>query len=66
MRQGENGIETVEYLRSQYNDDLPAILVTGDTAPEPLQQAQQSGFVLLHKPVSPESLRTAIAEALAN
>ena len=66
LRQGENGIETVEYLRSQYNDDLPAILVTGDTAPEPLQQAQQSGFVLLHKPVSPESLRTAIAEALAN
>ena len=66
LRQGENRIETVEYLRSQYNEELPAILVTGDTAPEPMQQAQHSGLVLLHKPVSPGSLKAAIAHALAN
>jgi signal transduction histidine kinase/CheY-like chemotaxis protein len=61
LRNGENGIETVAYVRTQYNDDLPAILITGDTAPERLQQAAQSGLVLLHKPVSPAALRSAMA-----
>ena len=62
LRHGENGIETVAYIRTQYNEDLPAILITGDTAPERLQQAAQSGLILLHKPVAPEALRAAMAK----
>ena len=44
---------------------LPAIILTGDTAPERLQQAQALGHGLLHKPVQPEALRAAIEEALS-
>jgi signal transduction histidine kinase len=65
LRHGETGIETVEYLRTQYNDDLPAILITGDTDPERLRLAQNSGLLLLHKPVAPEALKAAMAQAVA-
>ena len=44
---------------------LPAIILTGDTAPERLQQAQALGHGLLHKPVQADALRAAIDEALA-
>lgn len=43
---------------------LPAIILTGDTAPERLQQAQALGHGLLHKPVQPETLRCMIDDAL--
>ena len=65
LRDGENGIATVERLQSEYNDDLPAILVTGDTAPERLLEAQASGLMLLHKPVEHGRLRFAIEQSLA-
>ncbi|MGE5477975.1 MAG: PAS domain S-box protein [Bacteroidales bacterium] len=44
---------------------IPAIILTGDTAPERLQQAQALGHGLLHKPVQPEALRRMIDDALA-
>jgi signal transduction histidine kinase/CheY-like chemotaxis protein len=60
LRDGEDGIATVARLQSEYNDDLPAILVTGDTAPERLLEARRSGLSLLHKPVEHMRLRRAI------
>jgi len=43
---------------------LPALLITGDTAPERLRQAQASGVPLLHKPLQPETLRQQLIELL--
>ena len=43
----------------------PAIILTGDTAPERLRQANDSGHGLLHKPVQPARLRQMIDERLA-
>ncbi len=60
LREGENGIEVIERLQSEYNDDIPAMLITGDTAPDRLKEAQSSGFLLLHKPVASHKLRAAI------
>ncbi len=64
LRDGENGIDTVDYLRNQYNEDFPAILITGDTDPDRLRQAMISGLPVLHKPVAPEALKAAIAQAM--
>ena len=51
----------IERLRSEYNDDeIPGMLITGDTAPDRLREAQESGLLLLHKPVNNSRLRTAI------
>jgi signal transduction histidine kinase len=63
LRQNENGIETVRALRTAVGE-VPALLVTGDTAPERLREAAASGLPLLHKPVFADALRTAILTAL--
>ncbi|MCC6775357.1 MAG: response regulator [Hyphomicrobiales bacterium] len=60
LRGGENGIATIRRLQSEYNEDIPAMLITGDTAPDRLQEARESGFLLLHKPVPNSKLRASI------
>ncbi|MBI5716235.1 MAG: hybrid sensor histidine kinase/response regulator [Burkholderiales bacterium] len=65
LRGEETGHRVVERLRHEYNDDTPAIIITGDTAPERLREAAAGGHVLLHKPVGPEQLREGMARALA-
>jgi signal transduction histidine kinase len=63
LRQHESGIDTVRRLRSRLGN-VPALLVTGDTAPERLREAQSSALPLLHKPVSAEKLTEAMRAAL--
>ena len=64
LREGENGIEAIGRLRSEYNENIPAMLITGDTAASRLQEAQASGLLLLHKPVSNSKLRAAITKLI--
>ncbi|HZT63846.1 MAG TPA: hybrid sensor histidine kinase/response regulator [Burkholderiales bacterium] len=63
LRQHENGIDTVRRLRARLGQ-VPALLVSGDTAPERLREAQSSGLPLLHKPVSADKLMEAMLAAL--
>ena len=60
LRAGEDGIAVIQSLRSEYNDDIPAILLTGDTAPARLKAAGESGVVVLHKPIDEGALQGAI------
>jgi two-component system, sensor histidine kinase len=60
----ENGIDVIRRLQSEFNEDIPAILITGDTAPDRLQQAHDSGFVVLAKPVANSKLRAAIGNLM--
>ncbi len=64
LRDGENGLDLVERLREEYNVEIPALILTGDTAPERLREALVRGHRLLHKPVRPYALEHALAEAL--
>jgi signal transduction histidine kinase/CheY-like chemotaxis protein len=64
LRGTENGIQVIEMLRSEFNVDIPALLVTGDTAPDRLREAQASGLHILHKPLNPARLRTLITHLL--
>lgn len=61
LRDNETGTAVVERLRSEFNDDIPAMLITGDTAPDRIREAEASGLLLLHKPVPNSKLRAAIA-----
>jgi len=65
LRDGENGIAVIERLRSEYNEAIPAMLITGDTAPDRLAEAKASSLLLLHKPVSNGKLRAAIVNLIA-
>lgn len=64
LRGGEDGISAVRSLRSAF-PGLPALLISGDTAPERLRDAHQAGLTLLHKPVTEEQLINAMQAALA-
>ncbi|MFC1673630.1 ATP-binding protein [Pseudomonadota bacterium] len=50
------GRDAVELIREVLGQEIPAIIITGDTAPERLREAKQSGLPILHKPVQPEEL----------
>ncbi len=65
LRDGENGVAVIERLRAEYNERIPAMLISGDTAPDRLADAQASGLLLLHKPVSNSRLRAAIVNLIA-
>ncbi|MCF7989858.1 MAG: hybrid sensor histidine kinase/response regulator [Thiohalocapsa sp.] len=57
---GVTGADVLEALQRQRGGPVPALLVTGDTAPDRLQEAQALGLPLLHKPVKPARLRAAL------
>jgi CheY-like chemotaxis protein len=61
---GETGTDAIAQLRSAFNAAIPALLVSGDTGPEPLHGARTSGFALLHKPVDPMKLRAVLNRIL--
>ncbi|MGF7174356.1 CheR family methyltransferase [Azospirillum doebereinerae] len=60
----ENGAETIRRLEQRLGTRLPGILLTGDTSPLRIREAINSGFLLLHKPLSPDDLLRAIQRAL--
>jgi two-component system, sensor histidine kinase len=62
LRENETGSAVIERLRNEYNDEIPGMLITGDTAPDRIKEAQASGYLLLHKPVPNDRLRAAIEE----
>jgi signal transduction histidine kinase/CheY-like chemotaxis protein len=62
LREQRTGVEAIEAVRAQLGTAIPALLITGDTAPERLREAQASGIPLLHKPVSPSKLYRRLVE----
>ncbi len=64
LREGETGDTAVEMIRDEFNDDIPALIITGDTSPERVRDATASGMKLLHKPVLPDELVKVIEEFL--
>jgi CheY-like chemotaxis protein len=62
---GNTGADVVGIVRSHCGYPVPAIILTGDTAPERQAEASALGAHLLHKPVQIATLRQAIDRALA-
>lgn len=60
LRGNENGFEAIRRLRSDCREEVPAMLLTGDTSPDRLAEVTASGLPLLHKPVVNAKLRAAI------
>jgi signal transduction histidine kinase len=61
---GKTGIQAIERLRQSFGAEIPAFLISGDTAPERLRDASENGFHLLHKPVTPMRLRAMLNQLL--
>jgi len=56
LRGQENGIAAVQAVRRVSGDATPAVLITGDTSPDLLKMAHESGLVILHKPLQPRHI----------
>jgi signal transduction histidine kinase len=64
LASGDIGLAAITRLREAFRADIPAFLISGDTAPERLRDAAENGFLLLHKPVPPMRLRTMLNQVL--
>ena len=62
LASGKTGIQAIEQINAAFGSSIPAILISGDTAPEPLRDAKDRGYILLHKPVDPMRLRAVMHE----
>lgn len=62
---GHTGADVVELVRGQFGRAVPAIILTGDTAPERQAEAAAAGCRLLHKPVQVPDLRAAVEASFA-
>jgi len=62
---GETGDVAAANVRSQVGEQMPVLIVTGDTSPERLLDLRGTGFDLLHKPVQPAELRAIVRHLLS-
>ncbi len=62
LRGNENGVDVVNTLKHQFKISPECLLISGDTSVESLDRIKESGFLYLHKPVSPMLLRRALFE----
>lgn len=62
----ENGREVIARIRERAGCELPAALITGDTAPERLLEAKEAGIQLLYKPLQPARLRALLEYLVSN
>lgn len=56
----ETGIQVIQRLREVAGTEIPAALISGDTAPESVREAKASGHPVLLKPVTPAKLRALV------
>jgi len=61
LRNNKTGVEAIQSINTNLIATIPAILITGDTSPSRIEEAQSSGYKILHKPVAPDKLRSLLS-----
>jgi signal transduction histidine kinase/CheY-like chemotaxis protein len=56
LRGDEDGITAVREVRRALGTATPAVLITGETSPEVVKLAHESGLVVMYKPLQPKEL----------
>ncbi|HYF90406.1 hybrid sensor histidine kinase/response regulator [Azospirillum sp.] len=57
-----SGFDVIDRVRKLFKTDIPAVVLTGETAPESLLEGQRRGCAFLHKPLHPGELRRVLEE----
>lgn len=65
LRDGENGGDVIQRVRDLLGLKIPAIILTGDIAPDRLIDIKALGYPMLHKPCEPDALRRLLATSTA-
>ncbi len=61
-----SGLDVVNQLQTQLGYKFAVLIVTGDTDPERLREANASGYPLLHKPVVAAKLRSRLLSLVSS
>jgi CheY-like chemotaxis protein len=64
LRGTETGIDVIAAIRVEFNSDIPAVLVTGDTSPQRIQSILTTGIPVLNKPLQDHVLMDALLRLL--
>lgn len=65
LSNNETGVDVIHAIHDYFQDNkIPAVIVTGDTAPQRIKDAEESGFQILHKPVAGGKLRALLNSLL--
>ncbi len=64
LRGGTTGVQAIKSLRKEFGQFIPAILITGDTEPDRIAEANNSGYPILHKPLVPNEFVATLSEVL--
>ena len=65
LRCDQTGLDAIRTLCTRFNPGAGGILITGDTSPERLKEATDSGFTILHKPFTPDELVAKLRDAMS-
>lgn len=65
LRGDASGIDAIGALRAALGRNIPAVLISGDTAPEQLRKVSAAGFTLMHKPLKAVRLRALLNHEFA-
>ncbi|MEW5728816.1 MAG: hybrid sensor histidine kinase/response regulator [Pseudomonadota bacterium] len=64
LRAGLSGFDVVDRVRAMLGDPVPAVILTGETGKQELEEGRRRQLTFLHKPIQPDMLREAIGSAL--
>jgi two-component system, sensor histidine kinase len=65
LRGTDTGLAAVHAIYERMGHSVPAVIITGDTAAQRLQQLRDSGLPVRHKPIMPKELWGVLADQLA-
>ncbi len=65
LRGDLNGIDAIRELRAKLGDGIPAVLISGDTAPDQLRKVSAAGLTMMHKPLKAVRLRALLNHEFA-
>ena len=64
LRKGLSGIDAIEGIHEEFNKAIPALLVTGDTAPDKISEVELQKFDTLYKPINSDQLKLKMIELI--
>lgn len=62
---GNTGIEVVRHVRQAVAEDLPSIILTGDTSQREIEEARLPNCTVVHKPLDADRLLTVVQSMLS-
>ncbi len=60
LARGKTGFDVIKAMRMRFGPELPAILITGDTAPTLMRSMTDRGITVFHKPIELDALQACL------